>query len=802
MKKAISFLLCLSLATTAAIPAYALEDVTAETNPPETDAPKADSTKIMKGDIAADGIVDVTDLTELSLALIGDRELSDEQMKAADVDDTGEVNLADLAKIRQFLSKKIPSLENIPENDPSKMPYDFFITLNSSSDYRELKEALELDSEEFSKYLIKTNNGIRTKKQAEEFISAVDKVSMLGNIKGNINSITYDNGGVSAALTTYEYINISIKTDDEKRVSYEFLPFSEPSELYQGWADTNCSIYETPLQNNAGNFRVYAVSEPERSTDPYIIIAGINDITVRIMYYTDNADDVNIQSWLDWTTLVSVEDYDKPEEIPQSEPVTPQYYYDVHFNSYKNLSDNLLATLYEIEDESRGTAYSSEAYEKLTESLKETKTVRVPFTDGEEPVWRNKEGFYNISLVYDLFSKPCLFFHFADEGSNSYIKITDVSEELAKTGADNAYDFLKAMSKSEDGSFFKYDQSEKKQIELADGSVVEAIFGKYERKEDESAPADTRVYVHFLYEGSFVTVCCRTETIESGFLEKFSLKDLSLSDYRFDSTPLFMIIDSRMTDTEYGERKAYFNHVFTADGNSYNCDAVVFNPVDYESAVSTYMTIGKKNRELAVRDEAILKKAAELVKNASSYKDCSMIEFKFAESDECDTSLELIYTDENGELQPLYIYYNHGEYGSWRDNAEIQEFISLLIENGYLEGKHFLETAGVNEGTEKKKITMDELNELSKKGDELSASDLEKFEYTEKGNGSAARQYDIADDDDKFRFTVEFTDESCTDILSAELYSVEVDAVTDIREVTVAQFLHMIRNQIESSEDK
>ena len=153
-------------------------------------------------------------------------------------------------------------------------------------------------------------------------------------------------------------------------------------------------------------------------------------------------------------------------------------------------------------------------------------------------------------------------------------------------------------------------------------------------------------------------------------------------------------------------------------------------------------------------------------------------------------------------LQPLYIYYNHGEYGSWRDNAEIQEFISLLIENGYLEGKHFLETAGANEGAEKKKITMDELNELSKKGDELSASDLEEFEYTEKGNGSVSRQYDIADDDDKFRFTVEFTDKSCTDIMSAELYSVEVDAVTDIREVTVAQFLHMIRNQIESSEDK
>ena len=206
MKKTISFILCLSLAAATVMPAYALEQVTAETNPPATDAPETDSTKITKGDITADGIVDVTDLTELSLALIGDRELSDEQMKAADVDDTGEVNLADLAKIRQFLSKKIPSLENIPENDPSKMPYDFFITSGSSSEYRELKEALELDSEEFSKYLIKTNNGIRTKKQAEEFISAVDKVSLLGNIKGNIYAIIYDKG--ISAVTQKEYEKI------------------------------------------------------------------------------------------------------------------------------------------------------------------------------------------------------------------------------------------------------------------------------------------------------------------------------------------------------------------------------------------------------------------------------------------------------------------------------------------------------------------------------------------------------------------------------------------------------------------
>lgn len=63
--------------------------------------------KTSLGDIDASGNIDVTDLTELSLALLGDRELTDDQQKAADVDADGAVTLADLARLRQYLSKKI-----------------------------------------------------------------------------------------------------------------------------------------------------------------------------------------------------------------------------------------------------------------------------------------------------------------------------------------------------------------------------------------------------------------------------------------------------------------------------------------------------------------------------------------------------------------------------------------------------------------------------------------------------------------------------------------------------------------------
>ena len=63
-----------------------------------------------KGDINYDGKVDITGLSELALALVGDKELTESQQKAADVDSDGAVKLADLAKFRQYLSKVISSL--------------------------------------------------------------------------------------------------------------------------------------------------------------------------------------------------------------------------------------------------------------------------------------------------------------------------------------------------------------------------------------------------------------------------------------------------------------------------------------------------------------------------------------------------------------------------------------------------------------------------------------------------------------------------------------------------------------------
>ena len=59
------------------------------------------------GDYDNNGLVDITDLTELSLSLVDRKTLSADVKTRMDVDGNGTVDLADLAALRQFISKKI-----------------------------------------------------------------------------------------------------------------------------------------------------------------------------------------------------------------------------------------------------------------------------------------------------------------------------------------------------------------------------------------------------------------------------------------------------------------------------------------------------------------------------------------------------------------------------------------------------------------------------------------------------------------------------------------------------------------------
>ena len=64
-----------------------------------------DSKDVIYGDLNGDGDIDITDLTLLSLYLLGDVNLSEDKLVAADVTGDDELNLADLSHFKQYISK-------------------------------------------------------------------------------------------------------------------------------------------------------------------------------------------------------------------------------------------------------------------------------------------------------------------------------------------------------------------------------------------------------------------------------------------------------------------------------------------------------------------------------------------------------------------------------------------------------------------------------------------------------------------------------------------------------------------------
>ncbi len=72
----------------------------------DTDKPKDPETEILYGDINNDNDIDLSDLTMLSLALVGDIELTSAQKLVADVAYNDSVDIADLAFLKQYICKE------------------------------------------------------------------------------------------------------------------------------------------------------------------------------------------------------------------------------------------------------------------------------------------------------------------------------------------------------------------------------------------------------------------------------------------------------------------------------------------------------------------------------------------------------------------------------------------------------------------------------------------------------------------------------------------------------------------------
>lgn len=77
------------------------------------------------GDLNCDGIADITDLSGLSLYLIGDRVFDEAALKNADVNRDGKVDLSDLAAFKMHLSKQAGSAVNAENKGDGKTAGSF-----------------------------------------------------------------------------------------------------------------------------------------------------------------------------------------------------------------------------------------------------------------------------------------------------------------------------------------------------------------------------------------------------------------------------------------------------------------------------------------------------------------------------------------------------------------------------------------------------------------------------------------------------------------------------------------------------
>ncbi|MCI7805348.1 MAG: dockerin type I repeat-containing protein [Oscillospiraceae bacterium] len=159
-----------------------------------------------------------------------------------------------------------------------------------------------------------------------------------------------------------------------------------------------------------------------------------------------------------------------------------------------------------------------------------------------------------------------------------------------------------------------------------------------------------------------------------------------------DTKPVLMIEDYQITMSENGWDSQNYERIITQNGTRYTAESVVIDPVEgyewkLEDDINYIMNSGTE--ELFIKDSDILQKISDFTESAAQYKDCEMESWNFSIDDWGQEVLYALYTDENGSYQMIELCRLGGEC-AWLDNAEVQEFVTMLIENGYFGDKGIL----------------------------------------------------------------------------------------------------------------
>ncbi|MBQ9982602.1 MAG: dockerin type I repeat-containing protein [Oscillospiraceae bacterium] len=193
----------------------------------------AETYDIMYGDINGDNTADISDLSMLSLYLIGDLTLDDEQLLKADVKKDNDINIADLAHFKQYVmhekgirlgesgtSDAVLPQSTVIEDDEFS---EFICDRNTSSTYETNYPLMSIDDYNILKSYDTTGEiseyyGI-TEENAEEYfrnnIIFLKIIETTGKETADVSSIFIDTNKSEPTL----YMNIDIYADSVVRVA-------------------------------------------------------------------------------------------------------------------------------------------------------------------------------------------------------------------------------------------------------------------------------------------------------------------------------------------------------------------------------------------------------------------------------------------------------------------------------------------------------------------------------------------------------------------------------------------------------
>ncbi|MBQ9982670.1 MAG: bacterial Ig-like domain-containing protein [Oscillospiraceae bacterium] len=252
------------------------------------EATKAEAkTDVIYGDVDNNGVIELTDLTYLSLYLIGDYDFTESQLNISDMNKDGKVNIADLPTLKSvFIDSMIEN--NITDKSEDEVSDDKI----SSVEWVESPKIVYYIGEEFD---VSRGKFSAIAKDGDEAVC-------FGTSEATIDSSAFDNTKAGSYTITASYggkdISYSVMVLEEGEAYFELTRMPDKTEYFDGEklditggeVSGRCGdqeFYDVPLSDPMFDCNLY------KSKDGYTLEINIDEYSYFIECEFKNIDDSN-----------------------------------------------------------------------------------------------------------------------------------------------------------------------------------------------------------------------------------------------------------------------------------------------------------------------------------------------------------------------------------------------------------------------------------------------------------------------------------------------------------------------------